>query len=49
MVTHRQRYESVHRIDHASPTKENSNLKRNTVLSAGEKYVELTETPTEKS
>lgn len=39
-------YKSIHRIDHASPTKENGNPKKSTVLSAGEKYVELPETPT---
>lgn len=46
MVTHRTLRKCPLRIDHASPTKENGNPKKSSVLSAGEKYMELTETST---
>lgn len=39
-------YESVRRIDHASPIKRNGNPKKEHRLSADEKCVELTETLT---
>lgn len=39
-------YESIRRIDHASPIKENGNRKKEHRLSADEKCMELTETLT---